>query len=44
MRLEGVPNEQIQLPCGHADKRTTEIYLKQRWTVTAQPNSVEVGR
>ncbi|MGL6111418.1 MAG: hypothetical protein ACRC2B_15105 [Rubrivivax sp.] len=44
MWLEGTPVEQIQLLCGHTDKKTTEIYTKQRWTETAQPNAVEVGR
>jgi integrase len=36
----GVPIEQIQHLCGHADKRTTEIYVKQRWHEAAQPNQV----
>lgn len=39
----GVPIEQIQLLCGHADKATTERYIKARWRVTAQPNNAEVG-
>jgi integrase len=36
----GVPIEEIQLLCGHEDKSTTEIYVKQRWSETAQPNMV----
>jgi integrase len=42
MWLEGVPIEQIQLLCGHADKGTTEIYIKARWRETATPNMVSV--
>jgi integrase len=38
----GVPIEQIQLLCGHADKATTEIYIKARWRETAMPNQVAV--
>ena len=40
MWLAGVPIEQIQLLCGHADKTTTERYIKARWQQTAQPNKV----
>ncbi len=36
----GVPIEQIQALCGHEDKTTTEIYVKQRWRETVQPNRV----
>ncbi len=36
----GVPIEEIQMLCGHEDKSTTEIYVKQRWHETAQPNQV----
>lgn len=43
MWLAGVPIEQIQLLCGHADKKTTEIYIKARWTETAQPNNRLIG-
>lgn len=40
----GEPIERIQLLCGHADKTTTERYIKARWLETAQPNSLIVGR
>ena len=43
MWLSGVPIEEIQLLCGHEDKTTTEIYVKQRWRETAQPNVVTMG-
>lgn len=43
MWLAGVPIERIQLLCGHTSKSTTEVYIKQRWRETAQPNLVEVG-
>jgi integrase len=43
MWLSGVPIERIQLLCGHKTKTTTEIYIKQRWRETAQPNMVELG-
>lgn len=39
----GISIEQIQLLCGHADKSTTEIYVKQRWHETAMPNMVLMG-
>lgn len=42
MWLAGVPIEQIQLLCGHKNKATTEVYIKQRWRETAQPNMVEI--
>jgi integrase len=38
----GVPIEQIQLLCGHADKSTTEKYIKARWSETATPNQVAI--
>ncbi|MBA3597509.1 MAG: integrase [Methylibium sp.] len=38
MWLAGTLIEQIQLLCGHADKTTTERYIKARWRMTAQPN------
>lgn len=43
MWLDGVPIEQIQLLCGHANKTTTERYIKARWRETAQPNAVNLG-
>jgi len=36
----GVPIEEIQALCGHEDKSTTEIYVKQRWHETVEPNRV----
>jgi len=39
----GVAIEEIQLLCGHEDKTTTEIYVKQRWHETAEPNQVVMG-
>ena len=42
MWLTGTPIEQIQLLCGHADKATTEKYIKARWNATAQPNETAV--
>lgn len=42
MWLNGTPIEQIQLLCGHADKSTTEKYIKARWNATAQPNELVV--
>lgn len=43
MWRSGVPIEQIQLLCGHKDKRTTEIYIKSRWRETAAPNQLQIG-
>lgn len=44
MWLAGEPIEKIQLLCGHEDKTTTEMYIKQRWRETAAPNMVVMGR
>lgn len=38
----GVPIEEIQALCGHEDKATTEIYVKQRWRETVQANQVAI--
>lgn len=43
MWLAGEPIEKIQLLCGHEDKTTTEMYIKQRWRETAAPNMVEMA-
>lgn len=43
MWLAGEPIERIQMLCGHADKSTTEKYIKARWRETAQPNAVNLG-
>jgi integrase len=43
MWLAGIPIEQIQQLCGHEDKTTTEIYVKQRWRETAIANMVVMG-
>lgn len=37
------PLEEIQQLLGHANQTTTEIYIKQRWRETAEPNMVEMG-
>ncbi|MGV3679704.1 MAG: tyrosine-type recombinase/integrase [Acidovorax sp.] len=42
MWLAGTPIEQIQLLCGHADKATTEKYIKARWNAAAMPNGLTV--
>lgn len=44
MWLSGVAIEEIQLLCGHEDKSTTEVYVKQRWRKTATPNMVQMAR
>lgn len=44
MWRSGVPIEEIQMLCGHEDKSTTEIYVKQRWRETAEPNRVVMGK
>jgi integrase len=43
MWLSGIPIEQIQHLCGHADKTTTEKYIKARWRATAQPNNLQIA-
>lgn len=43
MWLAGEPIERIQLLCGHADKGTTERYIKARWRETAQPNHTQIA-
>jgi integrase len=43
MWLSGTPIEQIQHLCGHADKATTERYIKARWRETAQPNNLQIS-
>jgi integrase len=43
MWQEGTPIEQIQHLCGHEDKSTTEIYVKQRWQETAIANAVAMS-
>ena len=42
MWREGVPIEEIQALCGHEDKGTTEVYVKQRWHDTVEPNRVSM--
>jgi len=42
MWLAGVPIEQIQALCGHADKATTEIYVKARYRETIKPNLIAI--
>ena len=42
MWLAGTPIERIQLLCGHADKATTEKYIKARWRETAAPNLIAI--
>ena len=41
--IDKVPIEQIQQLLGHADSKTTEIYIKARWRHTAQPNNVSLA-
>ena len=43
MWRSGVAIEMIQHLCGHEDKATTEIYVKQRWHETATANQVQMG-
>lgn len=43
MWLAGEPIERIQLLCGHADKATTEIYIKARWRQTAASNATKIA-
>lgn len=43
MWLDRTPVEQIQALLGHANKTTTEIYVKQRWREAAQPNTVRIA-
>jgi len=40
MWQSGVPIEFIQKLCGHSNKSTTEIYVKQRWSESVEPNRV----
>jgi integrase len=42
MWLAGEPIERIQMLCGHANKATTERYIKARWRETAEPNKREI--
>jgi integrase len=41
--IDKKPIEVIQALCGHASKTTTEIYIKQRWQETSQPNQVVIA-
>lgn len=43
MWQSGVAIELIQHLCGHEDKSTTEIYVKQRWQETAVANAVAMS-
>jgi len=38
-----VPIERIQALCGHKDKATTEIYVKQRWRESVASNDRKIG-
>lgn len=44
MWLAGEPIEKIQHLCGHTTKTTTERYIKARWSETAAPNTITIGR
>lgn len=37
--IEKRPIKEIQQVLGHVSKSTTEIYIKQRWRQTAEPNT-----
>lgn len=43
MWLNGEPIERIQTLCGHNDKATTEIYVKQRWREPVASNNLKIG-
>lgn len=43
MWRDGISIELIQHLCGHSDKATTEIYVKQRWHETAVANAVSLS-
>ena len=43
MWLEGTPIETIQHLCGHSNKSTTEIYVKQRWKEAVGTNTVKIS-
>lgn len=43
MWLAGEPIERIQALCGHKDKATTEIYVKQRWRESVASNSRKIS-
>jgi integrase len=42
MWLAGTDIKLIQQLCGHADAKTTEIYVKARWRETAKPNLIAI--
>lgn len=44
MWLAGEPIETIQQLCGHKQKSTTEIYIKQRWRETLDANAVDMQK
>lgn len=43
MWLAGIQIERIQALCGHKDKATTEIYVKQRWRESVSASSRKIG-
>ena len=43
MWLAGERIERIQALCGHKDKATTEIYVKQRWRESVASNNLKIG-